>query len=88
MMSLTREELDALLQFLERQWMPDIVQHAYDTLADEKRSREMAEQRLAELEQRLRAAAAEPRPAPREMASDLEAGPASSEASLEEKSRP
>ena len=87
-MSLTPEELDALLLFLERQWMPDIVQHAYDKLADEKRSREMAEQRLAELERRLRTTAAEPRPAPREIAGDLEAEPASTETTLEEKSRP
>ena len=87
-MSLTPEELDALLQFLERQWMPTVVQHAYDKLADEKRSREMAEQRLAELERRLLAAVAEPRSVSREMAGDLEAEPASTETTLEEKSRP
>lgn len=65
-MTLTPEELDALLAFLDRQWMPDIVQRAYDKLADEKQTRQSAEQRLADLEKRLRQAAAEPRPAPAE----------------------
>ena len=69
-MKLTPEDLDALLAFLERQWMPDIVQRAYDKLADERQTRQTAEQRLADLETRLREAAAEPRPAPRELLSE------------------
>ena len=69
-MKLTPEELDALLAFLERQWMPDIVQRAYDKLADEKQIRQRAEQRLADFEKRLREAAAEPRPATTELLSE------------------
>jgi hypothetical protein len=57
-MKLTPEELDALLNFLDRQWMPDIVQRAYDKLADEKQTRQKTEQRLGALEKRLRDAAA------------------------------
>ena len=66
-MKLTPEELEALLAFLERQWMPDIVQCAYDKLADERATRQKAEQRLADLETRLREAAAKARPAPTEL---------------------
>jgi hypothetical protein len=66
-MKLTPEELDALLAFLERQWMPDIVQRAYDKLAGEQQTRQRAGQRLADLEKRLREAAAEPRPAVTEL---------------------
>ena len=66
-MSLTLDELGALLTFLERQWMPDLVQRAYDKLADEKQTRQSAEQRLADLEKRLREAVAESRPAPTEL---------------------
>lgn len=73
-MNLTLEEIDALLAFLNHQWMPDTVQHAYDKLADEKRARQGAEQRLADLEGRLRAAAAEPRPAPREVLTEADEG--------------
>jgi hypothetical protein len=65
-MRLTIEEIDVLLAFLERQWLPAAVQRAYDKLAEEKRVRQGAGQRLADLEQRLRAAAEEPRPALRE----------------------
>jgi hypothetical protein len=87
-MKLAPEELDALLKFLDRQWMPDIVQRPYDKLADEKRSREMGEQRLADLERRLHAAAAQPCRTPGKLARDLEAEPASTDANPEEKSRP
>jgi len=79
-MGLTPEELDALLKFLEHQWMPDTVQRAYDKLSDDRRTRLMAEQRLADLERRLRAAAAASRPALRGTADDPEAEPASADA--------
>jgi hypothetical protein len=42
-MKLAPDELDALLNFLDRQWMPDIVQRAYDKLADEKQTRQKTE---------------------------------------------
>jgi hypothetical protein len=61
-MTLTPEELDALLTFLEKEWLPDEVQQAYDKLAAEKAQRETAGARLSDLEHRLREAAAMPRP--------------------------
>ncbi len=61
-MVLPPDELDALLRFLDRQWMPPAVQRAYDRLVAERYSRQAAETRLSDLEQRLRAAAAQPRP--------------------------
>jgi hypothetical protein len=85
-MGLTPAELDALLKFLEHQWMPDAVQRAYDKLAEEQRTRLIAEQRLATLERRLREAAAEPRPAPRETAGDPDAESASGDANREKES--
>ena len=85
-MGLTTEELDALLKFLEHQWMPDTVQRAYDKLADDRRTRLMAEQRLADLERRLRDAAVEPHPARREAVGDPETAAASADANPEEES--
>jgi len=82
-MGLTPEELDALLKFLEHQWMPDTVQRAYDKLADDRRTRLMAEQRLADLERRLRDAAVEPRPA---TGGDPAAASASEDTTREEES--
>ena len=61
-MALPPDELDALLTFLDRQWMPPAVQRAYDRLAAERYGRQAVETRLSDLEQRLRAAAAQPRP--------------------------
>jgi hypothetical protein len=61
-MTLSTDDLDALLAFLAKQWMPMPVQRAYDALAAERQKRQDSEARLASLEQRLRAAAAEPRP--------------------------
>ena len=53
-MVLPPDELDALLRFLDRQWMPPAVQRAYDRLVAERYSRQAAETRLSDLEQRLR----------------------------------
>jgi hypothetical protein len=61
-MALTTEELDALLAFLEKAWLPPLVQQAYDRLAAERARRGTAEARLSDLEHRLREAAAQPRP--------------------------
>lgn len=56
-MPLTPEELDALLTFLDHQWLPDLVQQAYDKLDLERRNQQAAETRLSNLERRLREAA-------------------------------
>lgn len=56
-MPLTPDELDALLKFLDHQWMPELVQQAYDKLDLERRTQQTADTRLSDLEQRLRDAA-------------------------------
>jgi hypothetical protein len=56
-MPLTPDELEALLKFLDHQWLPELVQQAYDKLDDERRNQQTAETRLSDLEQRLRDAA-------------------------------
>lgn len=63
-MPLTPEELDALLKFLDHQWMPELVQRAYDKLDLERQSQQSAETRLSDLEQRLRDAAVQVRRSP------------------------
>jgi hypothetical protein len=63
-MPLTPDELDALLKFLDHQWMPELVQQAYDKLDLERRNQQTAETRLSDLEQRLRDAAEHARPTP------------------------
>jgi len=60
-MPLSTEELDALLEFLEKEWLPARVQQAYDKLAAERQARRVVEARLSDLERRLREAAAAPR---------------------------
>ena len=74
-MPLTPEELDALLKFLDHQWMPELVQRAYDKLDLERQSQRSAETRLSDLEQRLRDAAEQvrrspPEPAPEDVETD------------------
>jgi hypothetical protein len=56
-MPLTPEELDALLKFLDHQWLPELVQQAYDKLELERQQQHATETRLSDLEQRLRDAA-------------------------------
>lgn len=73
--SLTREELDALLELLDKEWLPLPVQQAYDKLAAERARRAGAEARLADLERRLREAA-ESTPAGRASGEEGEAGEA------------
>lgn len=86
-MNLTLEEIDALLKFLDHQWMPDAVQQAYDKLAAEKRARLGAEERLADLERRLRQAASEPRSAPRAVLPEPDDGVSREDAERTEHSR-
>jgi hypothetical protein len=64
-MPLTPEELDALLKFLDHQWLPELVQQAYDKLELERQRQQAAETRLSDLEQRLRDAADQLRRTPR-----------------------
>ena len=74
-MPLTPDDLDALLKFLDHQWLPDEVPRAYDKLDQERQTQQSAETRLSDLEQRLRDAAEQarrspPPPAPEEVETD------------------
>jgi hypothetical protein len=74
-MPLTPNELEALLKFLDHQWLPDEVQSAYDKLDRERQTQQSAETRLSDLEQRLRDAAEQarrspPAPSPEEIETD------------------
>jgi hypothetical protein len=74
-MPLTPEELDALLKFLDHQWMPELVQRAYDKLDLDRQTQQSAETRLSDLEQRLRNAAEQvrlspPAPTPEDIETD------------------